>query len=258
MPSSPLTLDAWYAARLSQPASPVAAAAGLSPVCPVFDPNRPFRVDVPEGIGAAEAAFAGLLRGARTELAACIGSPLQVPARAEIVLEGSIRPDPDASASLANARVHGKPLTVSEYDHPNTNFYSAEGNLILTANAAFQDWAGFYQFAWTHSRAYVRDAIPPTFDMCSANAKLAHLPACYAMFVRGDVQAGPVTTAYALPSRLSGEVTAVARAKNARAVGRPENEDDMGLALAVFSGQHIAENGPLQMPAATGRGGGSR
>lgn len=152
-------------------------------------------------------------------------------------------------ASLANARVHGKPLTVSEYDHPNTNFYSAEGNLILTANAAFQDWAGFYQFAWTHSRAYVRDAIPPTFDMCSANAKLAHLPACYAMFVRGDVQAGPVTTAYALPSRLSGEVTAVARAKNARAVGRPENEDDMGLALAVFSGQHIAENGPLQMPA---------
>lgn len=65
MPSSPLTLDAWYAARLSQPASPVAAAAGLSPVCPVFDPDRPFRVDVPEGIGAAEAArwrAAGLLR----------------------------------------------------------------------------------------------------------------------------------------------------------------------------------------------------
>ncbi|NLD68256.1 MAG: UbiD family decarboxylase [Limnobacter sp.] len=48
--------------------------------------------------------FAGLLRGAKTELAKCVGSSLQVPARAEIVLEGSIRPDPDGSASLAHAR----------------------------------------------------------------------------------------------------------------------------------------------------------
>jgi len=36
--------------------------------------------------------FAGLLRGARTELVKCIGSPLQVPASAEIVLEGHIQP----------------------------------------------------------------------------------------------------------------------------------------------------------------------
>jgi 4-hydroxy-3-polyprenylbenzoate decarboxylase len=34
--------------------------------------------------------FAGLLRGARTEVVKCIGSDLQVPATAEIVLEGSI------------------------------------------------------------------------------------------------------------------------------------------------------------------------
>jgi len=36
--------------------------------------------------------FAGLLRGARTELVKCIGSDLQVPASAEIVLEGTIQP----------------------------------------------------------------------------------------------------------------------------------------------------------------------
>ncbi len=35
--------------------------------------------------------FAGLLRGARTEVVKCIGSDLQVPATAEIVLEGSIQ-----------------------------------------------------------------------------------------------------------------------------------------------------------------------
>jgi len=40
--------------------------------------------------------FAGLLRGARTELAKCIGAELQVPATAEIVLEGTIRADDTA------------------------------------------------------------------------------------------------------------------------------------------------------------------
>jgi 4-hydroxy-3-polyprenylbenzoate decarboxylase len=45
---------------------------------------------VPDTLG--EFQFAGLLRGARTELVKCIGSDLQVPASAEIVLEGSIHP----------------------------------------------------------------------------------------------------------------------------------------------------------------------
>jgi 4-hydroxy-3-polyprenylbenzoate decarboxylase len=40
-----------------------------------------------------EYAFAGLLRGSKTELVKCIGSELQVPAHAEIVLEGFIYPD---------------------------------------------------------------------------------------------------------------------------------------------------------------------
>src|SRR5947208_17179358 len=37
--------------------------------------------------------FAGLLRGARTEIVKCMTHALQVPASAEIVLEGFIRPD---------------------------------------------------------------------------------------------------------------------------------------------------------------------
>jgi len=43
-----------------------------------------------------EYAFAGLLRGSRTELAQCLGSELQVPASAEIILEGHIVPDDTA------------------------------------------------------------------------------------------------------------------------------------------------------------------
>jgi 4-hydroxy-3-polyprenylbenzoate decarboxylase len=43
-----------------------------------------------------EYAFSGLLRGARTEVAQCLGSELQVPARAEFILEGHIAPQETA------------------------------------------------------------------------------------------------------------------------------------------------------------------
>lgn len=70
-------------------------------------PNQPFPVSVVLGcdpatiIGAvtpvpdalSEYAFAGLLRGKKTELVKCIGNDLQVPASAEFVLEGVIYPN---------------------------------------------------------------------------------------------------------------------------------------------------------------------
>ncbi|MEW6513919.1 MAG: 4-hydroxy-3-polyprenylbenzoate decarboxylase [Pseudomonadota bacterium] len=70
------------------------------------NPGQPFPVAVVLGcdpatiLGAvtpvpdtlSEYQFAGLLRGGKTELTKCIGSDLQVPARAEIVLEGVIHP----------------------------------------------------------------------------------------------------------------------------------------------------------------------
>lgn len=74
-------------------------------------PGRPFPVAVALGadpatiLGAvtpvpdslSEYAFAGLLRGAKTEVANCLLSDLQVPATAEIVLEGFIYPGETAS-----------------------------------------------------------------------------------------------------------------------------------------------------------------
>ena len=65
---------------------PVAVALGADPAT-MLGAVTP----VPDALG--EYQFAGLLRGARTELAKCLGIPLQIPARAEIVLEGVIRPD---------------------------------------------------------------------------------------------------------------------------------------------------------------------
>ena len=56
---------------------------------------------VPDSLS--EYQFAGLLRGSRTELTQCIGLDLQVPAQSEIVLEGHLQPDPDASKPQAHA-----------------------------------------------------------------------------------------------------------------------------------------------------------
>jgi len=73
----------------------------------ISNPGKPFPIAVALGadpattIGAvtpvpdtlSEYQFAGLLRGGRTEVTKCLGSDLQVPATAEMVLEGAIYPD---------------------------------------------------------------------------------------------------------------------------------------------------------------------
>ena len=75
----------WQRARPGEP-FPVAVALGADPAT-ILGAVTP----VPDSLS--EYAFAGLLRGSRTEVTACIGNALQVPASAEIVLEGLIRPD---------------------------------------------------------------------------------------------------------------------------------------------------------------------
>ena len=64
---------------------PVAVALGADPAT-ILGAVTP----VPDTLS--EYQFAGLLRGSKTELTKCIGSDLQVPASAEIVLEGHIHP----------------------------------------------------------------------------------------------------------------------------------------------------------------------
>ena len=75
----------WQRAHPGEP-FPVAVALGADPAT-ILGAVTP----VPDRLS--EYAFAGLLRGGRTEVAACIGSDLQVPASAEFVLEGHIHPD---------------------------------------------------------------------------------------------------------------------------------------------------------------------
>ncbi|MDA0984051.1 MAG: 4-hydroxy-3-polyprenylbenzoate decarboxylase [Proteobacteria bacterium] len=68
---------------------PVAVALGADPATTLAAVTP-----VPDSLG--EYQFAGLLRGGRTELVKCLGNDLQVPAAAEIVLEGVIHPEDTA------------------------------------------------------------------------------------------------------------------------------------------------------------------
>ena len=68
---------------------PVAVALGADPAT-ILGAVTP----VPDSLS--EYAFAGLLRGGRTEVTRCIGSDLQVPAFAEFVLEGFLHPGDEA------------------------------------------------------------------------------------------------------------------------------------------------------------------
>ena len=76
---------------------PVAVALGADPAT-ILGAVTP----VPDSLS--EYQFAGLLRGARTEVTQALGSTLQVPASAEIVLEGHIQPDATHASGFEHAQ----------------------------------------------------------------------------------------------------------------------------------------------------------
>lgn len=81
--------------KLAHPGEPFPVAVALG-----ADPATMLGAVTPVPDALSEYQFAGLLRGARTEVVKCLGGtlqvPLHVPARAEIVLEGVIRPGDEA------------------------------------------------------------------------------------------------------------------------------------------------------------------
>ncbi|ADJ29650.1 4-hydroxy-3-polyprenylbenzoate decarboxylase [Nitrosococcus watsonii] len=83
-----LDFQAWQQAYPGEP-FPIAVALGADPAT-ILGAVTP----VPDTLS--EYAFAGLLRGSKTELTRCLGSELQVPASAEIVLEGCLKPGDEA------------------------------------------------------------------------------------------------------------------------------------------------------------------
>ncbi|KAF4530646.1 hypothetical protein B566_EDAN018750 [Ephemera danica] len=112
------------AANPAQP-FPIAVALGADPAT-LLGAVTP----VPDSLS--EYQFAGLLRGARTELVACEvgepGMPLQAPATAEMVLEGHI---PTAASGFTGRSAHGVPL-------------KERGGYLHALEGPFGDHTGYY------------------------------------------------------------------------------------------------------------------
>jgi 4-hydroxy-3-polyprenylbenzoate decarboxylase len=96
---------------LANPGEPFPIAVALG-----ADPATTLGAVTPVPDSLSEYQFAGLLRGARTEVTDAIGSNLTVPATSEIVLEGHLLPkdDPRAISPAASSQSHQMPA--SEYE----------------------------------------------------------------------------------------------------------------------------------------------
>ena len=114
---------------------PVAVAIGADPAT-ILGAVTP----VPDSLS--EYQFAGLLRGSRTEVAAAVGVPLQVPAHAEIVLEGHIHPDPTHPSGWEHA------LEGPYGDH--TGYYNEQAEFpVFTVDRITQRQAPIYHSTYT-------------------------------------------------------------------------------------------------------------
>jgi len=114
---------------------PVAVAIGADPAT-ILGAVTP----VPDNLS--EYQFAGLLRGSRTEVAAALGVPLRVPAHAEIVLEGHIRPDPGHPSGWQHA------LEGPYGDH--TGYYNEQAEFpVFTVERLTQRSAPIYHSTYT-------------------------------------------------------------------------------------------------------------
>ena len=94
-------------------------------------------------------------------------------------------------AGLARQRIQGKPFVVTEYNHPQPNYYCSEAPLLLAAYGALQDWDGIWMFDYGHGQdgsatmGYARSF----FDTAQHTTKMANLLLAANMFRRGDVRA---------------------------------------------------------------------
>ena len=100
-------------------------------------------------------------------------------------------------AQLFPTRIFGKPFTVTEVDYAAPNIHRLHGTALLAGYAAFQQWDGIFQFAYSHSckRNFNPDSVDHFFDLCTDPGKaLSHRMGC-AIFLHGGIKSAPQTVA---------------------------------------------------------------
>ncbi len=109
------------------------------------------------------------------------------------------REEAQGAAAVSALRVFGRPFTVSEYNFCGPGRYRGVGGIAIGAEAALQDWAGLWRFAWSHD---LEGALAPGtrpagyFDISKDPMQLASERASVCLFLRRDIE--PLETAYAV------------------------------------------------------------
>lgn len=89
---------------------------------------------------------------------------------------------------LSAQRINGKPYIIGEYNHPFPNQYGAEGQPLLRSYGALQGWDGVFEYTFNHRQEYDLNYNNYFFSINDRTDVLAHLPACAAIYLRGDVK----------------------------------------------------------------------
>ena len=85
--------------------------------------------------------------------------------------------DDNTIAGLARQRIQGKPFVVTEYNHPQPNYYGAEAPVLLAAYGALQDWDGFWMFDYGPGQDGTArmGSVHGFFDTAQHSGKMANL-----------------------------------------------------------------------------------
>jgi hypothetical protein len=98
-------------------------------------------------------------------------------------------PDEATLFRLAAARLHGKPFTLSEYNHPAPLDSQAECVPMVASFAAAQDWDAVWLYTYSHSSDdWYRENMNSYFDIDTNPAKWGFMRACAAIYREGLVR----------------------------------------------------------------------
>lgn len=111
------------------------------------------------------------------------------------------------ASPVSAMRVLGKPFTVSEYNYCGPSRWRSVAGLVTGTEAALQDWAAIWRFAWeSDAKAAATLGTKTAFNWNNASdpLQLAAERAAICLFLRGDAE--PLSATYAVtlpPERIS-------------------------------------------------------
>jgi len=124
---------------------------------------------------------------------------------------------------IAAERLHGKPFTVSEYNHPAPLDSQAECVPMIASFASAQDWDGIWLYTYSHSSdGWYRENMNSYFDIDTNPAKWGFMRAGAAIF--RDTCINQVNGYLYLP--LAGRITTL------QSIAALHNETDRDMARA--------------------------